>query len=176
MGTAREDILNKLKNAVHPEPEQPDFSTPVYHSFEQALDIEFKANMEKVNGSVYLCNSEKEVFEKLKDLLKQYEKDQIACKSPYISKQLLKQNISFSQAETVPDSIEVGITNCEFLIAHTGSVMVSSALDGGRQLFVYPPIHIVIAQKNQLADFSPITGLCLPPPSVHASTSAHDQV
>ncbi|NCB08470.1 MAG: hypothetical protein EOM73_09935, partial [Bacteroidia bacterium] len=46
-----------------------------------------------------------------------------------------------------------GITGCEFLIAHTGSVMVSSAQKGGRQMSVYPPIHVVIAQKSQLVGY-----------------------
>lgn len=31
--------------------------------------------------------------------------------------------------------------------------MVSSAQKGGRQLFVYPPIHIIIAKSNQLVDY-----------------------
>jgi L-lactate dehydrogenase complex protein LldG len=47
----------------------------------------------------------------------------------------------------------VGITSCEFLVAHTGSVMVSSALEGGRQSFVFPPVHVVIARKDQLVAY-----------------------
>ncbi len=31
--------------------------------------------------------------------------------------------------------------------------MVSSAQAGGRQMFVYPPVHIVLARKNQLVDY-----------------------
>jgi L-lactate dehydrogenase complex protein LldG len=44
------------------------------------------------------------------------------------------------------------MTGCEFLIAHTGSIMVSSAQKGGRQMFVYPPVHVVVARKSQLVD------------------------
>jgi L-lactate dehydrogenase complex protein LldG len=51
------------------------------------------------------------------------------------------------------ETIEAGITGCEYLIAHTGSVMVSSAQKGGRQMFVYPPVHIVIARKSQLVGY-----------------------
>ena len=31
--------------------------------------------------------------------------------------------------------------------------MVSAALQGGRQMSVYPPQHIVIAKKDQLVDY-----------------------
>lgn len=153
MGSARESILNKLEKAVHPEPEQPDYTTPVYHSIDGPLDLAFKENLEKVNGSVYLCNSEHEVCEKLKDFLSSYEGDQIFCKAGTICNLLSEKHITFSETQTLTDSIEVGISTCEFLIAHTGSVMVSSALSGGRQLFVYPPVHVVIARRTQLVDY-----------------------
>lgn len=153
MGTARQEILNKLKKAIHPQPEKPDFDAPIYHSIDKALEQAFKENLELVNGSVYLCDSEQEVFEKLKFLLAEYSEEKVACKDPEIQVQLKKANIPFLQTKKLPEFLEVGITNCEFLVAHTGSVMVSSALNGGRQLFVYPPIHIIIARKSQLVDY-----------------------
>ena len=153
MGNARQEILNKLKNAVHPEPEQPDFDTPVYLSIDLNLEQAFKENLEKVNGSVYICESEQDVYSKLKAFLAGYSEENIACKEPEIQENLSKENIYFSQKKELPKLLEVGITTCEFLIAHTGSIMVSSALNGGRQLFVYPPIHVVIARKSQLVDY-----------------------
>ena len=153
MGKAREVILNKLKRAVHPEPEQPDLTTPVYHSIEKPLDLAFKENLETVNGSVYLCASEAEIFDKLKDLLAAYNKGQIFCPASSLTTKLSERGIAFTKGDFLPESIEIGISTCEFLIAHTGSVMVSSALPGGRQLFVYPPIHVVIAQRDQVVDY-----------------------
>jgi L-lactate dehydrogenase complex protein LldG len=61
--------------------------------------------------------------------------------------------IPYQQSSELSKDIEFGITGCEFLIAHTGSVMVCSAQKGGRQMFVYPPVHIVIANKNQLVGY-----------------------
>lgn len=153
MGTARQEILNQLKNAVHPEPEQPDFDTPVYHSIDLPLEQAFKENLEMVNGSVYICQSENDVYSRLKAFLSEYSEENIACKDFEIQDQLKKLDIAFSQKEELPKSLEIGITTCEFLVAHTGSIMVSSALSGGRQLFVYPPVHIVIARKSQLVDY-----------------------
>lgn len=153
MGAAREEILSKLKKAVHPEPEKPDFDAPVYFSIDKPLEEAFKENLEKVNGSVYLCASEEDVFQRLKKLIDRIKPSDICCSESAIQKQLLDHNVSFSVCNDLPETIEIGITSCEFLIAHTGSVMVSSALEGGRQLYVYPPVHVVIAQKEQVVDY-----------------------
>ena len=45
---------------------------------------------------------------------------------------------------------EVGITTADFLIARTGSILVSAASSGGRRLSVLPPFHIVIATQDQI--------------------------
>ena len=43
-----------------------------------------------------------------------------------------------------------GLTECESLIAQTGSVCVTSLSSGGRTLSVLPPHHIVIAREEQI--------------------------
>jgi len=48
------------------------------------------------------------------------------------------------------ESCDAGLTECESLIAQTGSVCVTALSSGGRALSVLPPHHIVIAQKSQL--------------------------
>lgn len=44
----------------------------------------------------------------------------------------------------------VGITAVDFLVARTGSLVLSSATAGGRRLSVLPPLHIAIATMDQL--------------------------
>jgi L-lactate dehydrogenase complex protein LldG len=48
------------------------------------------------------------------------------------------------------ESCDVGITECDALIAQTGSVLVTSRSAGGRALSVLPPHHIVLARREQL--------------------------
>lgn len=43
-----------------------------------------------------------------------------------------------------------GITTASALVARTGSVVVTSHLDGGRRLSVLPPLHIVVAPRSAL--------------------------
>jgi L-lactate dehydrogenase complex protein LldG len=61
-----------------------------------------------------------------------------------------KSNISYTEKFEDPKAIKSAISSCEFLIARYGSVMVSSALPGGRRVFSFPEIHIVIASEKQL--------------------------
>jgi L-lactate dehydrogenase complex protein LldG len=153
MNQAREEILNKLKSAVHSVPVKPDFEQPVYHSISLPLELAFKENLEKINGFVHLFSSEGELFRALKEFLSSRQKEDIFCIEEEICSQLNTYEIPFQQSAELPKNIEIGITGCEFLIAHTGSVMVSSVQKGGRQMFVYPPLHILIAHKNQLVGY-----------------------
>lgn len=45
---------------------------------------------------------------------------------------------------------DAGITECDALVAQTGSVVVTSASAGGRVLSVLPPHHVVLARRDQV--------------------------
>lgn len=45
---------------------------------------------------------------------------------------------------------DAGITECDALIAQTGSVLVTSRSAGGRALSVLPPHHVVLGRRDQL--------------------------
>jgi len=153
MGSARDEILRKLRTVVHKDSERPDFEQPIFHQVSQPYETVFKENLELVNGQVYLFDNEEALFMKLKALLHSYHPDTIFCSENQIATQLTAGGISCQPYLDDPEKLEVGITGCEFLVAHTGSVMVSSAQKGGRQLFVAAPLHIVIARKNQLVAY-----------------------
>jgi L-lactate dehydrogenase complex protein LldG len=48
------------------------------------------------------------------------------------------------------ESCDAGLTECEALVAQTGSVLVSVPSAGGRALSVLPPHHVVLARRNQM--------------------------
>lgn len=48
------------------------------------------------------------------------------------------------------ESCDAGLTECEALVAQTGSVLVSASSAGGRALSVLPPHHVVLARRNQM--------------------------
>ena len=48
------------------------------------------------------------------------------------------------------EACDAGLTECESLVAQTGSVCVTARSSGGRALSVLPPHHVVIASRDQL--------------------------
>jgi L-lactate dehydrogenase complex protein LldG len=48
------------------------------------------------------------------------------------------------------EAADAGLTECESLVAQTGSACVTSLSSGGRTLSVLPPHHIIVAREEQL--------------------------
>lgn len=113
----------------------------------------FKTELEAINGKCFICKDEEDIYNKLSDFLNSIEETEVYCKDSYISNKLGQHTINTTQASEKFESMSVGITSCEFLIARTGSVIVSSASESGRQMNVFPPIHIVIAHSSQLLNY-----------------------
>jgi len=113
----------------------------------------FKNELELINGKCIICENETDLYLKLHSFVLQNNFPYIFCRDSYISNQLQVNNIPFSKNETDFENMQAGITGCEFLIARTGSVILSSSSESGRQMNVFPPVHIVLAHVSQLVDY-----------------------
>jgi L-lactate dehydrogenase complex protein LldG len=113
----------------------------------------FKTELEAINGVCVICDDEADLYAKLKSFVTKKELPYLFCRDTYIASQLELNKILFSFDEAQFDAMQAGITGCEFLVARTGSVLVSSATQSGRQLNVFPPIHIVLAHVSQLVNY-----------------------
>ena len=67
---------------------------------------------------------------------------------PVLGIPLMKTDKSFDVHELT--KCDVGITECDAIIAQTGSVVLSSRSAGGRALSMLPPHHVVLARRDQL--------------------------
>ena len=73
--------------------------------------------------------------------------DAIASHLP-ASLQQLRVEAGYDKSEL--ETCDAGLTECESLVAQTGSVCVTSTSSGGRALSVLPPHHIAVARHGQL--------------------------
>ncbi|NOY96141.1 MAG: hypothetical protein GXO81_07135 [Chlorobi bacterium] len=155
MTSARQEILDKLKKATlsKAQPCPPDFKQPVYHPLYGGLAEIFKQNLELLQGKAHICDDEQQLFAALKQRIDESGWKQVCCREKSLQERLGEYNIPVNNCLKIPDDIEVGITSCEYLVAHLGSVMVSSAQGSGREMFVFPPVHIIIAKESQLVDY-----------------------
>jgi L-lactate dehydrogenase complex protein LldG len=73
--------------------------------------------------------------------------DAVAAKLPASLELLLTDH---GYEKDAMESSDAGFTECESLVAQTGSVCVTGPSSGGRVLSVFPPHHIVIASRGQM--------------------------
>ena len=154
---SREQILNRIaeaqaqrKDFAYPEP---DWDKNIYKEITEPLEECFARELKAISGNCVLCASENEAFENVKKILSKKNISNFFCRTKEIAQQLENHNISFTDQAQDFLTMEASITFCEALIARTGSVLVSSASEAGRQMNIYPPMHIVLAKKSQLVPY-----------------------
>jgi len=156
MDSARNNILARLKAAQEKRGETgeniPDFTSPIYHPLNDSLSQEFKTNLEMIGGQVILCKSKSEIPDQVKQICQDKSQDKIFCTDPKLQ-ELLSENIEICSDDSLFSELNIGVTGCELLVAHLGSVLVSSAQISGRRLNVFPETHIVVADQSQLTNY-----------------------
>jgi len=154
---SRQDILQRIAAAQtgrlafveNPDNNQEEIYKPIAPD---AINC-FKNELEAISGQCILCDNEQDLYNKLSVFVEQRKVQYIFCRDSYIASQLEQNKILHSTAESDFNGMQVGITGCEFLVARTGSVLVSSDSQSGRQMNVFPPVHIVLAHTSQLVNF-----------------------
>jgi L-lactate dehydrogenase complex protein LldG len=150
---AKENILKKMRQALsHSTPlpfPQSEGQSSVFKPSQQELEVEFAERFSLLQGKFIFCINHTEWVSQLKDLTSHFGWKNIYCPEDRLV-QVLKENQWNEWSGSDLDRCDAAITSCEFLIARTGSIVLSSALQGGRTTSVYAPIHICIGYSNQL--------------------------
>lgn len=144
--TARENILKKIRQALgNPVPlpfPKIDNTTSVYQPAKDELDIIFAEAFTQLQGKFAFCIDEKDLQSQLQQLIKVKEWMKIYCNED-------KWNADYSNTLNL-ESCDAAVTGCEYLVARTGTIVMSAAQQSGRTVSVYAPIHICIAYSSQL--------------------------
>ena len=119
----------------------------VYSDKESDKDLKslFKERFEALTGSFFEFSSKEELAELLTKLPENnpvffsYNKE--------ISNLIKSSNLPVT--ENITNS-NITVTYCDYLIARTGTIMVSSFSVIGRRVISYPDIHVIVAAKDQL--------------------------
>jgi L-lactate dehydrogenase complex protein LldG len=154
--TTKEKILKRVRNALISTTESPfsgvDFTSSVFHDFEEEPVVQFALNLNQAGGSFVYCENEKAVIENLLVLAKEQKWSNIFSIDESVLSLLENTSLQVESKAEEFNNLNVGITRCDYLIARFGSVMVSSALSSGRRMFVYPETHVVIARASQVVN------------------------
>jgi len=151
----REQVLKAVRKALIHKSEvdysSADLETEIYTApEEESLELLFAKNFSSLKGNFIFCESREDFPKMLSTLIQENKWDNVFCSEPEIKSMLEKGGISFHSLEKDFLACNVGITLCEFLVARTGSIIVSSRQRAGRRLPVYSNIHITVAFTSQL--------------------------
>lgn len=155
--TSREKILKKVRNAlIHKsaklDAENIDFDSPIYSKIEESPEIVFAQKFTALNGKFAFCENTNEFQLIFKEFVQESALGVIFCGQDSIKELFNNAGIKFDDNLTSMTNCKVTVTTCEYLVARTGSIMVSSRQSSGRKLPVFPDTHIVIAYTSQLVD------------------------
>lgn len=124
-------------------------------SFEERLAL-FGKNAGDLKADFHLANSREDMVKRLLELSKaegwkkigvhKGELTDFACAQ--LGLPFCRTDGGYAVSEL--EACDVGITECDALVAQTGGVLVTNRSAGGRALSVLPPHHVVLAHRQQL--------------------------
>jgi len=151
----REKVLKKIRNASvkgMSKTEVPDYESKIklFHYPEASLIETFAKEFNKINGKFVFCPNKFDMVSQLKQLIQANKWKNVYCTEEKIRYILNDTSIKYKYDLTEYTDADVSITSCDALVARTGSILVSTAMDKPRKLSVFPPVHIVIAYYDQI--------------------------
>ncbi len=150
---SKENILKKIRKALsHSTPlpfPQSEGNQPLYAPLQQEPEVEFAEQFTRLQGKFIYCINQQEFAFQLSSLIKKQDWHKVFCledkliaaAAPQLADRIIKKDLA---------GCDVSITGCEYLVARTGSIVMSSAQSSGRSASVYAPVHICVAFTNQL--------------------------
>ena len=151
---ARDTILKKIKQALKqsvPVPFPATQPLPPYPALQQEPALEFAERFTSLQGRFSYCSSEEELVTQLNALAEKRKWKKIFCREAALREMLNASGFPFNYHPTLADC-DAAITGCEYLVARTGSILLSSSGESGRTVSVYAPIHICIAYTHQVVE------------------------
>ncbi|WP_462253026.1 LutC/YkgG family protein [Ferruginibacter sp.] len=143
---AKENILKKIRQALsNPAPlpfPNSEGNNSIFFPAPDDLEVVFAEEFVQLQGKFAFCSDEKDMLQQIQKLIAEKQWTKIYCNED-------KWNAAFSNTINLP-TCDASITGCEFLVARTGTIVMSAAQQSGRTVSVYAPIHICIAYTNQL--------------------------
>jgi L-lactate dehydrogenase complex protein LldG len=152
--TARDTILKKIKQALAkpvpvPFPNRLKEEKDIFHGPTDDLEVIFAEHFTGLQGKFSFCENEKELASQLNMLFIKRKWNALYCREEELKQSLVQSGFSAMNATDL-ESCDASITGCEYLVARTGSILMSSAQQSGRTVSVYAPVHICIAYTDQL--------------------------
>ena len=152
--SSKEKVLKKLRKSLLQKdiffnPDL-DFDSDVFIREDLSLLESFARNIREANGFLIQSKNTYQFLDQFFSLAEKRGWQEIVCLEENLQTMLKGCEFPFALKTEAALSAEVGLTGCEALVARTGSILLSSKNNLSRTISAYPPIHIVVAYRNQL--------------------------
>ncbi|TDW99484.1 LutC/YkgG family protein [Dinghuibacter silviterrae] len=153
VSSAKENILKRIRQALsNPVPvpfPNSEGTASVYQPTPEELEVKFAEEFSALQGKFLYCAGREELLEGLRSLIqvRGWKETKVVCKEEGLRD--LVSPLRLVYTDSVQEAA-AGITGCEYLVARTGSILMSSAQSSGRTTSVYVPVHLCIAYVDQL--------------------------
>ena len=127
---------------------QSEGNSTVYQPSREDLTVAFAEEFSRLLGKFVYCASETELIQSLQVLAQQQGWKSLYCREDELIQKFEGTPLVTQKKDLL--SCDASITGCEFLVARTGSIVLSSAQQSGRITSVYAPIHLCIGYTHQL--------------------------
>jgi L-lactate dehydrogenase complex protein LldG len=150
---AKENILKRIREALtHTTPmpfPQSEKNQAVFPPASQENEVEFAEQFTQLQGKFIYCINRQELAFQFGSLARKNDWAHVYCADERLIN-LVGEPLNERLTRTDLAGCNVAVTGCEYLIARTGSILLSSAQAQGRTASVYAPIHVCIAFMDQL--------------------------
>ena len=155
--TNKEQILARLRNAVMEKPEamfedidlQSDTWNPIKE--EDGNAITFVQRFKDMGGIFIYLENESELGECLRQLAPQNGWEPLWCTNPEMQLMLEKYGMPYcTEPETDSPKRLASIIPCDYLIAQTGSIVVTDGKSGSRKSYTDCDVLLVVARTDQI--------------------------
>lgn len=148
--SAKENILKKIRQALSnpvplPFPES-EGTQSIFTPSTEDPTVVFAEEFTRLQGKFAYCPDEDNLKDQLLQLFRERNFTKVWYADARINGYLNPGMESYSDLATC----DASVTLCESLVARTGTIVLSSALQQGRTGSVYAPIHICVAFTSQL--------------------------
>jgi len=152
--TSREKVLKKIRNALKERCDPPfpilDEEAPIFKPITEPLDVVFAEEFLRADGKFIYSESVDEFTGMLKSFILERDWPILHCYDPQLHSMLREAGIPFESEPNQCEDMKIGIIRCEYLIAQTGSIIVSSRISPGRTITIVPEILLIVAWTSQL--------------------------
>ncbi len=157
--SARTNILSKIKTSLRtkaPVPPQPGNGTVFPPLPSTDLISHFERELISLKGEFYKASNLQSAQDWIRQVISQNNfKNVNQAPDPLVTQVASTDKSPPGQFGSALKDCELSITPCSYLIARTGSVVITTESGYGRSFSVLPHAHMVVARKSQLiADLS----------------------